>query len=190
MNNSNQIQMDSKCRSVWEKWLKEEIKAALTEICLHLRYDFQYFYWWCDWQWLEPPASFLCATKIYASFTRPSLRMYDYQRMGYPLCPRRSPCKRTYPVSTQLFFLLELHFESYIENKTRLLWALNYVTKGHWHLCCPLTSQDLSLSMCLYLELKAQVQIAFSANKRARTTVLKGGSAALQALSCCQISNT
>lgn len=131
------------------------------------------------------------------SWNRPDLWSHGYVYLAVQAFPSAARglahmhigCARMY-VSTHLFFLLELHFESYIENKTRLLWALNYVTKGHWHLRCPLTSQDLSLSMCLYLELKAQVQIAFSANKRARTTVLKGGSAALQALSCCQISDT
>lgn len=67
-------------------------------------------------------------------------------------CKHTQEAILTSSVPKHLLFLLELHFESYIDNKARLLWALNYMPKGHWYLYCQLTSQNLFISLCLSLQ--------------------------------------
>lgn len=51
--------------------------------------------------------------------------------------------------------------------------------QGHWYLCCPLTSQDLLISLWLSPQVRTGGQVVFYGNNRTTTITLKDGSALL-----------
>lgn len=160
-NNCNWIQVDPRCRSIlsWRNdWMKQWHKFGFiwrTISKITNKYE-------------GLLQTFLCARRTWASLAWPSLRMYDYWWIGWMstlsmlqhavfACKHTQEAIFTSSVPKYLLFLLELHFESYIDNKARLLWALNYMPKSHWYLYCQLTSQDLFISSCLSLQVIAWV---------------------------------